>query len=105
MDKKQESSLEMLVGLNVTNNSMYQEYRNGMIPILTTYGGSFGYDFMVSEILISETDNKINRVFTIRFPSKEKMDAFFLDIDYIRVKEKYFKNSVENTTIISSYLQ
>jgi uncharacterized protein (DUF1330 family) len=87
MKNKQESSLELLVALNVIDNKVYQEYRNNMTPILTSHGGYFGYDFMISEVLITETDNKINRVFTIRFPNKEKMEAFFLDKDYNKVKE------------------
>ena len=105
MENKQKSSLEMLVGLNVTNNNIYQEYRENMTPILHTYGGEFGYELMVSDVLISETEEKINRVFTIRFSTKEKMEAFFIDEAYITIKEKYFNNSVESTTIISSYLK
>ena len=105
METIQESSLEMLVGLNVTNDSMYKEYREHMTPILKTYGGQFGYDFVVSEVLITETDQKINRLFTIRFATKEKMEAFFVDKYYKKVKEQYFENAVESTTIISSYLK
>ena len=104
MENNQESAVEMLVGLNVSNSLMYQEYRDNMTPILHTYSGQFGYDFKVSEVFISETKNKINRVFTIRFSTKEKMEAFFLDKEYKKVKEAYFENAVESTTIISSYL-
>ncbi len=105
MEKSQELIYEMLVGLNVVNDEQYQEYRDHMTPILYTYGGGFGYDFKVSETLLPETGNEINRVFTINFPSKEKMEAFFLDEAYQEVKGNYFMGSVENTTIIAKYLK
>ena len=52
---------EMLVGLHVTNDEMYQAYREKMTPILIECGGGFGYDFRISEILKSQTDGEINR--------------------------------------------
>ena len=103
MENKQSTVFEMLVGLNVIDDDNYQQYRKNMIPILESYNGSFGYDFKVSEMLMSETSDVINRLFTIRFSDKEKMEAFFLDTNYKSVKEKYFEKSVESTTIISSY--
>jgi len=103
MENKQATVFEMLVGLNVIDDENYQQYRKNMTPILHSYGGKFGYDFKVSEMLMSETSNVINRVFTIQFSDKEKMEAFFLDTDYKSVKEKYFEKSVESTTIISGY--
>ncbi|EAR61344.1 hypothetical protein MED92_11474 [Oceanospirillum sp. MED92] len=42
---------EMLVGLEVTDDQIYQSYREAMRPILEFYGGEFGYDFRVSEVL------------------------------------------------------
>lgn len=47
-------ALEMLVGLNVIDDEAYQSYRDEMMPILKNYGGGFGYDFKVSEVLKSE---------------------------------------------------
>lgn len=94
---------EMLVGLEVIDNEEYKAYRTAMKPILEVYGGSFGYDFKVSEVLQSETDEKINRVFTIRFPDKSAMNDFFSDPEYLAVKSKYFEPSVRSTTIIASY--
>jgi len=94
---------EMLVGLNVVDDIQYREYRRAMIPILESYGGSFGYDFMVSEVLISQSYEPINRVFTIRFPDEGTKDRFFSDSAYAEVKEKYFGEAVESTTIIATY--
>ena len=67
-------SYERIMGLNVIDDQEYQRYREAMLPILKKYGGSFGFDFRVSEVLLSKTNNDINRVFTIEFPSKKIMD-------------------------------
>lgn len=96
-------SYEILVGLNVLDETKYDAYRKAMKPILSNYEGRFGYDFKVSEVLSSEESADINRVFTINFSSKSQMDSFFSDPDYIKVREKYFVSSVGSTTIISSY--
>ena len=96
-------SFERIMGLDVINDVEYQKYRECMIPILHSFGGSFGFDFKVSEVLISKTDEKINRVFTIDFPSKDVMEAFFSDPTYLEVKDKYFQHSVKSATTISMH--
>ena len=96
-------SYERIMGLEVTNDSDYQKYRESMIPILHSFGGSFGFDFKVSEVLKSKTDEPINRLFTIDFPSKDVMDSFFTDPEYLAVKDKYFKKSVKSVTTISMH--
>ena len=95
--------LEVLVGLHVHDDELYSEYRRGMTPILTSYGGAFGYDFRVSEALKSESDVDINRVFTIRFPDEDAMRAFFEDPAYLEVKTRFFEPSVGGTQIIAQY--
>nr|WP_206074727.1 DUF1330 domain-containing protein [Pseudoalteromonas rubra] len=94
---------EYLVGLAVSDDEVYAQYRAAMKPILHVYQGGFGFDFIVSEVLQSETDEPINRVFTIQFPSKEMSERFFSDEDYLKVKARYFDASVAHTTIISCY--
>ena len=96
-------SFERIMGLEVIDDEMYQKYRENMIPILHTFGGNFGFDFKIDEVLKSKTTEVINRVFTIEFPSKEKMEAFFNDPSYLKVKDKYFQHSVKSVTIISMY--
>lgn len=95
--------IEMLVGLNVTNDGDYTKYREGMTPLLNSIGGGFRYDFKIAEVLKSESPNKINRLFAIYFPSEEKMNAFFSDSEYLKFKQQFFSKSVETTTIISTY--
>lgn len=96
-------SYERIMGIEVTNEEGYQKYRESMTPILHSYGGSFGFDFKVNEVLQSKTDEPINRVFTIDFPSKDIMDNFFTSPEYLAVKTKYFKNSVKAVTTISMH--
>jgi len=96
-------AIETLVGLYVTDDDLYQKYREGMLPILQTYGGGFGYDFKVSEVLRSEVEEPINRVFTIFFENEDAMNAFFTNEKYIEIRNKYFEPSVSATTIISKY--
>ena len=96
-------SFERIIGLEVVNDEEYQKYRESMMPILHSFGGSFGFDFKVSEVLKSKTDYLINRVFTLDFPSKEIMDEFFVSPDYLAVKNKYFINSVKSVTTISMH--
>lgn len=94
---------ELLVAVNVTHEAGYQQYRDSMAPILTDYGGDFGYDFRVNEVLRAETDAPINRVFTIHFPNRVLADAFFTNADYLKIRDTYFEPSVSDLTIIARY--
>lgn len=92
-----------VMGLNIYNDEIYTLYRKEMTPILKSFGGNFGYDFKIAEVLKSKTKNKINRVFTIEFPSETMMEKFFNDPAYIVLKNKYFDASVDNRTVIATY--
>lgn len=94
---------EMLVGLEVTDEARYRSYRRFMVPILESYGGSFGYDFRVSQVLISQGEAGINRVFTIRFPDEETKNLFFTDERYREVRARHFDGAVGSTAILAAY--
>ncbi len=96
-------SIERLVGLYITDDDLYQKYREGMFPILKQYGGGFGYDFKISEVLKSEVETPINRVFTIFFENEESMNSFFSNEEYLKIRKQYYDTSVSATTIISKY--
>ena len=96
-------SFERIMGLEVIDDELYQKYRENMIPILNTFGGSFGFDFKVSHVLKSKTKDSINRVFTLDFPNKDMMDKFFSDPSYLEIKDKYFNDSVKSVTTISMH--
>ncbi len=96
-------SFERIMGLHVVNDEEYQNYREAMEPILNSVGGAFGFDFKIAEVLRSKTENEINRVFTIEFPSKDEMENFFSRKDYIEIQNKYFAHAVKSKTIISMH--
>ncbi len=96
-------SLETLVGLQVVDAKGYQMYRDEMTPILECYGGGFGYDFKVAEVLKSQTKAPINRVFTIYFPDQNSKDSFFSNEKYPQIRKRHFEKSVTDTTIIATY--
>ena len=94
---------ELLVGLQVKDDSLYAEYRRAMMPILQRFGGGFRYDFRIAETLRAENDAPINRVFTIHFVNRSAKDAFFADPDYQEAKRRFFEESVQATTILAEY--
>ena len=96
-------AVELLVGLNVIDDDAYQLYRDEMAPILLSYGGGFGYDFKISEVLKSETEAPINRVFTIYFSDEDSMNSFFSNDEYLKINERHFEKSVTDKTIIATY--
>ena len=96
-------AIETLVGLHVVDEAGYQSYRDKMTPILESYGGEFGYDFKVSEVLKSKTQAPINRVFTISLPDQDTRDSFFSSEEYLKIRQRHFEKSVTDTTIIATY--
>ena len=90
-----------VMGLNVVDEALYQQYRQQMVPILTEYGGAFAYDFRVAEVLFAQSDAPVNRVFCIRFPSHARMNAFFSDRRYVDIREQYFIQAVSAVTPIA----
>ncbi|MGR6873627.1 DUF1330 domain-containing protein [Pseudomonas sp. HK3] len=96
-------AFQIVMGMNVNDDAVYQRYREVMTPILHSYGGAFGFDFKVSEVLISKTTDSINRVFTIEFPSKKIMDEFFSCTEYLAAKASYFDQAVSSKTVIAMH--
>ena len=93
----------MLVGLNVTDDKKYAEYRRLMMPLLEQRGGGVRFDFTVSRVLSPAAAKNINRVFVIFFSSRKQKEELFSDADYLAIKEQFFKSSVEEITILSEY--
>jgi uncharacterized protein (DUF1330 family) len=94
---------EILVGLHVSDEAGYDQYRAGMTPILEEHGGYFSYDFRVSDILIGESDDPLNRVFILSFPDKLTQEQFFSNKKYKDVRAKYFEPAVKSGGVIASY--
>ena len=95
--------IERLVALQVDDKDSYRKYREGMTPLLDACGGGFGYDFEIATVLKSEAGHPINRVFTIRFPDRETMDAFFSGEAYLKVRGEFFNPAVSGVTEIAAY--
>jgi len=96
---------ERIVGLNVTDDELYAQYRKAMLPLLETFGGGFRYDFVVSKVLKSASDHEINRVFAIYFKDKESSEKFFSHPEYLKIKETYFNKSVQGGTVIADHVR
>lgn len=93
----------LIFGLEVKDEPLYRRYRAGMIPILHRYGGAFGHDFVVSEVLKSQTPAPINRVFTMTFPERSVAEGFFADPAYQDVRAQLFVPAVGAVTKIAAY--
>jgi uncharacterized protein (DUF1330 family) len=96
-------AFEMLVGLQVLDDAIYDQYRAAMRPILERFGGGFRYDFKIADVLKNESAQPINRVFTIHFADEASKNAFFGDPEYQTIRQQFFERSVGNTVIISEY--
>jgi len=95
--------LEMLVGLNVTDDDSYTAYRAATIPILEQIGGGFRHDFRIAEVLRSDTSAPINRVFTIHFPDADVRDSFFANDAYRAIKKQYLAPAVDAVFTLAEY--
>jgi uncharacterized protein (DUF1330 family) len=93
----------LIYGLEVRDDALYARYRAAMAPILQRYGGSFGYDFVVSKVLKSEATAPINRLFTMRFPSAQGATDFFADPAYLTVRAELFEGAVAAITKVASF--
>lgn len=90
----------MLVALEVTDPESYARYRAEMTPILESYGGSFGHDFVVAEVLRGASE-RANRVFTISFPDRPTMRRFFADERYLAVRRAHYEPAVAGAEILA----
>ncbi len=90
-----------LVALRVTDPATYARYREAMTPILHSYGGDFGCDFIVAEALRGVDDPGVNRVFTIGFPDRATKERFFADERYLAVRAELFAPSVASTQTLA----
>jgi len=97
------SAVEILVGVQVTDEALYARYRTEMLPLLHAQGGAFVVDVRVGEVLRAPADARFNRLFTIRFPSAQQMDTFFSHPDYLAVRERWFVPSVSEVVRLGEY--
>lgn len=97
-----ETRYVVLVGLEVTDDVSYARYREGMTPILESYGGTFGVDFAIAKVLKGDNP-RLNRVFTIRFPDRASRERFFADEHYRRVRAEFFEPAVAAAVTLAEF--
>jgi len=95
----------ILVGLEVKEPARYAEYRARMTPLLHALGGAFGIDLEVSRVLKGPSDaaHRVNRVFSIEFPSRAVRDQFFADAAYRAVRSEWFEPAVEHVVRLGEW--
>src|SRR5215831_10897503 len=92
----------MLLGVEVKDQQGYARYRAAMTPILTSYGGSFGCDFVVTQVLAG-SPAPLNRVFTLTFPDRGTRTRFFDDPDYRAVRGTLFASAVARIVTLGEF--
>jgi uncharacterized protein (DUF1330 family) len=103
MELNGENMIEILIGLQVTDQGQYAEYRKHMSPLLEAHGGRFVVDVHVAEVLLAPEAKPFNRLFTLRFPSQAQHDAFFANPDYLAVRERHWVPSVAAVQRLARY--
>jgi uncharacterized protein (DUF1330 family) len=96
MSDARPTRVQTLVALDVLDEDIYQKYRDAMLPILHEHGGQFVVDVKLRAILKFPEQGPVNRLFTIEFPSLERLEAFFSNPHYLVVRKQYFESSVGN---------
>jgi len=94
---------DMTVGLFVSDQDKYAQYRAEMTPLLQAAGGAFRYDFEVARTLKSEAGHDINRVFILRFPDREAKERFFTNQQYLEIRGRLFQPAVAGRITISEH--
>jgi uncharacterized protein (DUF1330 family) len=95
--------VEVLIGVNVVDAEGYARYRARIAPLLEAHGGAFGVDVGVAEVFRSPSDQPMNRLFTLRFPSVERLDAFFSFPAYLAARAELFAPCVSAMTQFGKY--
>ncbi len=102
-DPQTTSRYEILVGLHVSNQDSYNNYRAGMTPILKDHGGFFRYDYTIDTMLQGDADDQHNRVFVLSFPDQSTMESFFNHPEYKAVRAEHFNPAVKSGGILAAY--
>lgn len=96
---------QVLIGLNVLDDTSFEEFHSAIKPMLCRYDGEFGYDFDVPSALLTSQYRKINHIYTLSFASKKKMKGFFADKDYLMIRGRHILKSFRPEQIIFGYEQ
>lgn len=88
----------IIVDVQVTNPTIYEQYRKSVLPTLEPYGGRFLARGGIAENL--EGDWKPNRVVVIEFDSMEKAKAWWSSEEYREPKKIRQSAAVTNMIVV-----
>jgi uncharacterized protein (DUF1330 family) len=94
---------EIAIGLFVTDQEQYAQYRKEIVPLLEAVGGEFRYDFEVARTLKKEVNHDINRVFMLQFRDQAAKERFFSDPVYREIRHRFFPKAVAGISTIAEY--
>lgn len=94
---------QVLVGLNVLDDKRFDEFHSAIEPLLSRYQGQLGYEFTVPASLLARHSHKVNRVYTISFASKERMESYFADSEYLKTRGRHILKSFATEQFIFGY--
>ena len=86
----------LLVDVDIRDLGAYEEYKNGVSPLVAKHGGEYlvrGGDF---EVL--EGDWTPSRLVLFRFPNREAVQSLFEDAEYQPLKQ--LRHRVAETNIV-----
>lgn len=92
---------DWIIGLNVIDAELYQQYRSEMTPLLEAAGGQFAYDFEIARTHRNASAHEINRLFVIRFPDRAACERYFQDSAYRAIRANYFERAVSGLTVLA----
>lgn len=88
----------IIVDVQVTNPTMYEQYRKSVLPTLEAYGGRFLVRGGAAENL--EGDWKPNRVVVLEFDSVERAKAWWSSEEYREPKKLRQSAAVTNMVVV-----
>lgn len=94
---------EIAIGLFVTDQEQYAQYREEIAPLLKAVGAEFRYDFEVAQTLKKDVPHEINRVFMLQFRDQAAKEYFFADPVYLEIRHRFFPKAVAGISTIAEY--
>ena len=96
-------SKTVVLGLSVTNQEMYQEYREKLDPVLKEVGAKVILDVEVGNVRINPTETNFNRLIFIKFNNAESMKLLNEHPTYLSLKNSLFVPSVKQTVPLAKF--
>jgi uncharacterized protein (DUF1330 family) len=90
-------------GVQVIDPALYVEYRARIAPMLEAHGGRFEVDVRVAEVLKAPASEGFNRLFSLRFGSTDRLEAFFADPAYLAVRRDLLARAVSAIVPLGRY--